>query len=440
MKNLKYILLICLGIGLTNCSDLLEADNPNNLLEEDLGDPRAFGPMVNGVETTVIRAYGNMLAPYSTASDEMIWIGSRDAWNQLNFGQIANVNNEFSDAAFFWVGEARWWADEVISRAEGFRNEGTFLAGDENSLARAYLYGAFTYMFIADMFDDFVVNGSKLDPGTPVGSDNMSSLYQTAIGYINTGLGISGISEENKTALTGLLARAQFSNSLWLLTNPVNTANPLVNDASAAATAQSALELMSDDYAYTLNTSAAASGTVGGLDIAGEVNSRLEMRLSDEYVISDGKRVVGINDGDAATSISLMDPIDEIPDPALHTLVQDFTIPQLYPSYPIVSAREMHLILAEVALAGGDDDGFAMHINNLRALDGLTPYSGQIDAVDLLHHARRVNLFLSGRRIADHYRFDSPSVYWIPTSDAINNPGTFFPITISEIRANPSVN
>ena len=140
------------------------------------------------------------------------------------------------------------------------------------------------------------------------------------------------------------------------------------------------------------------------------------------------------------TSISLRDPIDDIADPALHTLVKAFADAFISPDYIIVSSREMHLIMAEVALAQNKMDDFTTHINNLRALDGKSEYSGQIDAEELLIHERKVNLFLQARRIADHYRFSDPSPQWVPSGDALSSPGTFFPITISEIRANPNIN
>ena len=104
----------------------------------------------------------------------------------------------------------------------------------------------------------------------------------------------------------------------------------------------------------------------------------------------------------------------------------------------------MHLIIAEAALAQGDDGGsgdFAAHVNAVRALDGLSDYTGpgQIDPVTLLEHERRVNLYLQVRRLADHYRFGSPSSNWLSNTAAFRTPGTFFPISISEIRSNPNV-
>jgi len=415
----------------------LDANNPNNLLEEQLG-VSAFSPMVNGLEGVTIRAYGNILAPYSVASDEMIWIGSRDAWQQLNFGNVDNINNEFVDAAFFYVAEARYWADDVIARGEEFSTSNAFSDKNRTDLARAYWYGAITYMVIADMFDDFVVGSVKTEGAPPVGPSNMGSLYDTAVSYLDKALALNaGLTD----ALKATKARAIFSKGVWGKTNPVNTGDPLVNASSAASLAAEALSALGDDFSVNLITSGSAPDTVGGLDIAGEVNDRLEMRLSDTYVISsDAKRPDAIGDGNPATTVSMMDPIDNIADPALYNNVVNFTAPGLYPEYPVVSGREMLLIIAESALASGDNDTFTTNINKLRALDGLTPYSGQIGAQDLLEHSRRVNLFLQGRRLSDHYRFASPSEYWISSSPAINSPGSFLPITISEIQSNDNIN
>lgn len=452
MKNLvisikQYSLRLLLALfilgSFTACSDLLQADNPNNLLEDDLRDPRSVLPMVNGVQASLTRAFANIVAPYATASDELTWIGSRDAWQQLQFGNFNNPNNEFTDAAFFFVGEARWWSDDVIKRIEAFQNEDLLLSGDEVQLARAYLYGAIIYTVVADMFDDFVIGADKSEAAPPVGPENMSSLYDQALNYLNKGIAISGISEELDAAFTGMLARVHYSKALWAKLNPVDLSNPLINDPEAIKFAQEALTKMSADYKFVLATDPTTPDVVGNLDIGQQVNQRLEMRLSNDYIIPDAenKRVANIGDGDAATSISLMDPVDNIADPVVYDAVLSFATQAQYVDFTVVSAREMYLILAEAALAQQDDTGFTTQINALRALDSkLSPYSGQIDAMDLLQHSRRVNLFLQGRRIADHYRFQDPATDWQSNSDAVGNPGTFFPITITEIRANPFIN
>jgi hypothetical protein len=446
----KWILWLFIAVfvtGLSGCN-VLEVDNPNNLGEEGLGNPAAVPSMVNGSEATVTRAIGAYLAPYSTTTDELEWVGSRDAWGRLGAGELDDPLNEFSDLAYTYMSEARWWSDEVISRIETFREAGELRSGDEVQLARAYLYGAIMYVTIADMFDDFVFSDRR-EASPPIGPDNMVNLYDDAISYIDNGLAISGISQELEATLTALRARANYSKALWGKLNPVNTTDPLVSNSAAASDAADALALMSTaDFRHQLVFSPEASNlVVGDLSMALQVNSRLEMRVADEYAIpnEEGNQIAKIDDGNAATSISLNDPIDDIPDPVLHDRLVDFTTAEQYADITVVSAREMHLILAEDALANGNSQEFENHINDLRALNSeLSSYdytdSGQPDELTVLKHSRRVNLFFQGRRLADHYRFDEHSTYWEGTSPAASNPGTFFPIAITEIRANPNLN
>lgn len=448
MKNtilkywLSFALILFAGAFFSSCSGLLEADNPNNLLEDDLDDPRSVGSMVNGVQASLTRAVSRLMSPYATASDELKWVGSRNGWQQLQAGNLGNPNNEFTDDAFFYIGEARWWSDEVLRRIENFDKNGRLLGGDEVQWARAYLYAGIAYVAIADMFDDFVITSDKREAGLPVGDAGMNGLYDVAIGYFNNGLALGGLPKDLEASLSGMLARAHYSKALWAKVNPVNVGDPLVSAADAVAAAQKALDIMDVDFKFILDVDPTTPDVAGGNGIGQQVNERLEMRISSDYIIADGtdKQVASLNDGDPATSISLMDPIDNIPDPVIYAAVVDFVGQAQFTDFTIVSAREMLLILAEAALAQDNMTDFRTHINAIRDLDGLTAYDNQIDALKLLKHERRVNLFLQGRRIADHYRFNEPAPTWEAASDAQTNPGTFFPITITEIRANPNIN
>jgi hypothetical protein len=97
----------------------------------------------------------------------------------------------------------------------------------------------------------------------------------------------------------------------------------------------------------------------------------------------------------------------------------------------------MHLIIAESKKAGGDDAGCLAELNALRTFDSLDPYPSGTDAGTALQHERRANLFLQSRRLSDMYRFNLTSTVW----DAVEKSpaGSYFPITISEIRANPNI-
>ena len=58
---------------------------------------------------------GSKTARRSIATDEITWIGSRDAWGQLDQGFVSNPANEFTDAAFPVLAQARWLADQGIT-------------------------------------------------------------------------------------------------------------------------------------------------------------------------------------------------------------------------------------------------------------------------------------------------------------------------------------
>ncbi|MEZ4946168.1 MAG: hypothetical protein R2804_11595 [Cyclobacteriaceae bacterium] len=446
MKNRKIykskilrVLTLLMAFTVFSCNDILDAENPNSLVESDLDNPAAARPMANGSQATVTRAIGNLLVPYSTSSDEMIWVGSRDDWQQLNLGYLSNSRNEFTDAAFSYAGEARWWSDEVITRIEGFQADGLLIAGDELALARAYLYGATMQITIADMYTDFAFS-DKLESGPAIGPANMIGLYDTAIGYLTKAIALNQSSLTGQ--LQGMLARAHWSKEAWTKARArTGGTAALINNVAAVTAANAALA--AGDVAFVLDVDSSTPDVINGLSIGGEVNDRKEQRLSDEYIIVDpetGNSVKGIASGDPVQSISLMDPIDGIPDPVLYKTVKDFVTAQLYPDFTQTSDREMYLILAEAALAANDVPGFTTNINLLRAMNTeLSPWVDEItsgvSAQDLLIHERRVNLFLQGRRLFDHYRFNNPSPYWDAGSDAMKGV-VFFPIGISERRAN----
>ena len=59
------------------CGDVLEVDNPNNVVDEALNNPAATASIVNGAGASVIKAFNSVLAPYGAVTDELTWSGSR---------------------------------------------------------------------------------------------------------------------------------------------------------------------------------------------------------------------------------------------------------------------------------------------------------------------------------------------------------------------------
>ncbi len=437
------LVALVLCAGLSGCDSIFEVENPNNLVQEDLEKAVAATAIVNGALSTVARGMGYELTPYSTATDELTWIGSRDAWGELDRGEISRAGNEFTDVGFPFLAEGRWMADEAVKLLEGFDAEGAL--SDRTDLARAYIFAAMARTYIADWFDDWALSDRQLSVA-PVGPDNMDSFYTTAIGYLDNAVGIAQAegADDLWTLALAQRARTKHAAGVWQMLNPAGQtpANPLVDAGSGAAadagTVLTRLGITSDwkfEFGYGATTIFSDPGW--------QINQRLELRFGALYVNPlppEEKR---------RESTLLQDPVDNIPDPALDAIMDAFEGPGLvdgvgagqeYPNQTVVSAREMHLIVAESELAGGNDAGAMTHINHVRDIQGgLSPFTGQIPTMDMLIHSRRVNLYLQGRRLSDMYRFDIKSDNWVSGAIANTTPGTFLPIADIEALSNTCI-
>ena len=419
MKNKTKLISLLLGFTLIGCD--LDVDNPNSLLEGDLQDPSAAAALANGAWNASLRGITFMMMPHAVATDESVWIGSRDAWYQIDKGGMTNVYNEFVDQAWPYISEGRWMSDKAIAILEGL---GADLPNDQD-LVLAYLSAAMVRVYIADMFEDFVYS-DKTEAGSPIGAANMSQLYDEALAIL--GKASSLATGDNAVKVLSLVARTRHAKAVWGKVNPVNTASPYVSAGASEAAAAAAL--MGADWKWRMKFS---SSTVSNY-MANQINDRQEMDLFQNALVETATPGAG---GDPQPN----DPVTGLPDSRMTASATEFRAGGGGTSWSpvtITSLREMHLIIAESKKASGDDAGCLTELNALRAFDSLDPYPSGTDAGTALQHERRANLFLQSRRLSDMYRFNLTST----VSDAVEKSaaGSFFPITISEIRANPNVN
>ena len=414
-KKMKLISLLT-SFALIGCA--LDVDNPNSLLEKDLGDPSAASAVANGGWNATLNGIGYIMIANAVAGDEVVWTGSRDAWRELDQGGMTNVYNEFVDGAWPFITEGRWMADKAVSVLEAFQADGSLL--DAQDLVRAYLTKAMVRVYIADMFDDFVYS-DKTEAGKPFGPDGMSVLYDQA----STALGEAAkyATGDNIVKVNAMKARVAHAKAVWGKNNPVDTANPYVNAGTAEAAA--ALALMDGDYKWKMMYS---PSTVSN-NMSWQINGRLEMDLVDSPAHNNTKG------GDPIPN-DLVTGAKDTRILAEEVVFRTDYGGTDYAPITIVSAREMHLIIAEGKKATGDDAGCIAELNKIRALDGLAAYTTE-DAGAALQHERRANLFIQGRRLQDMYRFGATSITW--KIDVRSGAGVFFPIPISEIRANDNI-
>jgi hypothetical protein len=418
MKNKTKLISLLLGFTLIGCD--LDVDNPNSLLEGDLQDPSAAAALANGAWNASLRGVTYMMMPHAVATDESVWIGSRDAWYQIDKGGMTNIYNEFVDQAWPYISEGRWMSDKAIGILEGL---GADLPNDRD-LVLAYLSAAMVRVYIADMFEDFVYS-DKTEPGMPVGAANMSQLYDEALALLGKASSIA--TGDNVVKVLSLVARTRHAKAVWGKVNPVNTASPYVSAGASEAAAAAAM--MGADWKWRMNFS---SSTVSNY-MSGQINDRQEMDLFQNALVETATPGAG---GDPQPN----DPVTGLPDSRMSAAATEFRAGgggTQWAPVTITSLREMHLIIAESKKANGEDAECLAELNALRTFDSLDPYPTGTDAGTALQHERRANLFLQSRRLSDMYRFDHTSTVWDAVEKSAS--GSFFPITISEIRANPNI-
>ncbi len=414
------ILIIITSLVFIGCENALKVENPNNVLEDDLNNPSSAASLVNGALATVMQGIGYVMTPYETVTDEVYWVGSRDAWRQLDQGFLSDPNNEFVDAAWPYICEGRWMADKAVSMLEEFNKQGTLR--NKFYLINAYIIQALVRIAAADMFDDFVIS-DKMESKPPLGEQNMYQLYDQAIEILNKAEALavaqpSGTTrDEALRRIYALRARARHAKAVWFKIRPKGStppSNPYVDDLNAKADAEAALSLMSGDYKWKFDY--LSSQTFNSL--AWEIVGRSELRL---------ERLP-------------LDPVTGTTDARMKADSTDFVnrtkYQDRYSPITVTSRREMHLIIAEYYLATGDIVSARAELNKIRALDGLSPYTDSHDIHRALRHERRANLYLQGRRLADMYRFGIKDSRWLTNSDAYTTVGYFLVVPIRERRAN----
>jgi hypothetical protein len=415
------------------CGSLLDVENPNNVNADALKVPASAAAQANGTLAALTRGAVQLVGHAEIASDNFIWSGSLDGVDRLSRGEVRDPYNEFLEDAFNGMTPARFMAARTIKQLEEFKAAGTL--ADPTQLALANLYGAITYDYLANHFDNFVIASSQREAGDAVGPDKMVTLYDSAEAAATRALtSVPAANTLLKGQVLAVRARAKFDRAIWRKLNPSGKtpAQPLVDDQGAADDAIAALPLLGSDYRYKLEVQTGMGW--GNCFLPSCTNSRREIIFN--------PALATYNYTTKVMTVALKDPITGQPDPAVGQLLTEFVNGLTMSPLTVTGSRDMLLIAAEVALAKGNTTEFASRINQIRALNALpswTGAAGQPTALEILIHERRANTVMQGRRLNDMYRFGIVSPAWGATSEARVCPGSLFPITNGERLSNPKV-
>lgn len=415
-----------------------DVDNPNAVVEAALNNPAGATTLVNGLGASVTRALTAIYAPYSVSTDELTWVGSREFWKALDDGDISDPVNEYTDGAFPFVAEARWLADYTVAKVTQFDVDGTLR--NRRDLARANIYGAVIYIAIGDMFDDFILASDRTVSAAPLGAANMQVAYDSAIVKLDRALVVANAvaDVELQRQALGLRARAKHARAAWGTIRPARTVpgNPLVNDAGATADATAMLALGGGTPVAWRFRLTPTANNLAGINIGFELNNRGELRAGNLFVNPDPSRPIVPAPGLAG--IAMLDPVTGVASTTVANAIDACCRPAVGNNVPMtqVSAREMHLILAEAALAAANNAGFLTSLNTSRTVDGLPDYPAVVgNGRGQLEYERKVQLYLQGRRLMDMYRFGFDDPRWLTNSTAATTI-CFLPITYVERLSN----
>jgi hypothetical protein len=427
------VLAVAAVFALSGCN-LLDVNNPNSLTEESVQLPAASNGVTNGSLRKVADAVSEVWQTTGVASDEFFWTGSRDGWNTLDQGAIAEPRNEFLDAVFPELGTAVWMGQNAVDIMTVHVSENPGQTGFERDLARAYFFNGIALLITGETQEDMTFS-DKMEDGPPVGAANMFTVLDNAIANLDEAVTrFGGLGETDlQTAAVAVRARAHMSRAIWNVINPSATVGGALDFGQGAVDAAAVLAAVgTEDYLYQLGFSSSASDC----SMCSWINLRGENQVNNDLIAltTSGTGASGrITDGDSVNVI-LADPVSGEPDPTVKRMVDRFGTDQ-YGSLTLASARLMRLILAEHALATGGAD-FDTHINALRAFDGKAAFGDEVSDLEILQHERRLHTLFMGLRLPDMYRWGITDTRWLATNTAITAPGTMMPIGIVECRAN----
>jgi hypothetical protein len=421
------------ALVLSGCN-LLDVDNPNSLVEESIKLEAAANGVVNGALNRISNGISDVWEGYLVTSDELYWIGSRDAWGQLDQGFVGNPENEFLDSAFPSLGQGVWMAQNAVDILTEHSANG---AGFEKDLARAQLFNGMILMVTGEVQEDMTFS-NKMEDGAPVGPAAMSQVLDRAITNLDAAVsGFQALGEDDLVLRArSVRARATMSRTMWNALNPNATVGGAMAFASSLADANYVIDNTAAGWQFDLSFS---SGT-GSCNMCGNINERKENQIDLSLVTVDASNDIN--------GIALMDPVSGAPDLTLINRLNQWksgsylSSGNQYSSLTVSSERLMRLIVAEDALANGNVAAFEAQIDALRALVGEVEWNsgGAVSDLDMLMHSRRVGVLLMGLRLADMYRWGLTDPQWQSGSDAILTPGEMLPITIVEVRANCNLN
>ena len=355
------------------CSNMLDVQNQQDILDTNLDSPDAIAPMLVGVAGDFAVAYSDVAVIGGLFGGELIHTGSFPTWREVETGfgkRPSGTGNQLYNE----ISRAIWVSDTGATRI------GKVVANAEASseVAEVLIYGAFAHLLMADHFCQGTIKG-----GPAISPD---SLYKRAEAIFTRALAIATAANKSDLRNRAIAGRARARLMLKNYTGARDDAAliPATFRFNAIYSANSTRE----------NNSVATQTTTLIRREAG-VNPRF---YNDPLYKAD-PRTPFRDKGDTAKG----------PDPT-RKFVEQLKYPARETPIPISTANEARLIEAEAEARLGNLTRAVTLTNQVRATSNLTPVAPatQADVLNQLYYERSAELWLQGQSLSDLRRFNNP--------------------------------
>ena len=392
-KVLKAVFFMVLVLVYLGCKQTLQVENPNQIIDENLNQSTAIGPMITGVAADFAYEYQWTIICSGLLSNELIHIGSFPTFKEMADGNVQD-NNITMENWYGYVQRARWVAENAAKRIEQI--VGVDSAKKMIEYAMAHIYAGYALIHLADMWD-----GSPIDGGPLLSRD---SIYNRAIGHFTEVINI----------VDNLPAARTFKNGHQTLNKDQVKAIAYLGRARA--------KLFKGDLAGAYNDVANPALFTGlRFDAVYSENTDRENNLV--YIYAYDRPEVAVGPRHQITDDPRV-PVEE--------LTAGYWRQMKYPSrasdIAITKWQEAALIRAEYYLSQNNTTAALDEINSIRRDAGLSDLT-TVD-VETLREERKREFFLEGMYLQDLRRFNDPF---------LQGRMAFFPLGRREKDTNPNL-
>jgi starch-binding outer membrane protein, SusD/RagB family len=368
-----WVTVVALGAA---CSNMLDVQNEQDILDLNLDTPDAIAPIMVGVAADFAVAYSDVAVIGGLFGGELIHTGSFPTWREVETGfgkRPSGTGNQLYNE----LSREIWVSDTAAVRI------GKVVANADASpeVAEVLIYGAFAHLLMADHFCQGTIKG-----GPAISPDSLykraETIFTRAIAIANAATSTNKVELRNRATAGRARARLMLKN----YTGARDDANTIPANwrFNAIYSANSTRE----------NNSVATQTTTLIRREAG-----VNPRFYNDPLYKTDPRTPFRDKGDTAKG----------PDPT-RKFVEQLKYPLRETPIAISSTNEARLIEAEAEARLGNLTRAVTLINQVRAASSLGSYSGttQTEVLNQLYYERSAELWLQGQSLSDLRRFNAP--------------------------------